>query len=47
MNADAISNATLSIKVIRADGTVEDRGMIYSTKRIDQIKMWIKKNLGG
>ena len=46
MNAKAISDATLSIKVIRADGTVEDRGMIYSTKRIDKLKMWLKK-LGG
>jgi len=46
MNAKAISDATLSIKVIRADGTVEDRGMIYSTKRIDRLKMWLKK-LGG
>ena len=46
MNTEAISDVTLSIKVIRADGTVEDRGMIYSTKRIDRLKMWIKK-LGG
>ena len=46
IGAKAISDATLSIKVIRADGTVEDRGMIYSTKRIDRLKMWLKK-LGG
>jgi len=46
MNTEAISDVQLSIKVIRADGTVEDRGMIYSTKRIDRLKMWIKK-LGG
>jgi hypothetical protein len=46
MDAKAIGNASLSIKVIRADGTVEDRGMIYSTKRSDRIKMWIRKQLG-
>jgi hypothetical protein len=46
MDVKSISSAKLEIKVIRADGTVEDRGMIYSTKRIDRLKMWIKK-LGG
>ena len=46
MDVKSISSAKLEIRVIRADGTVEDRGMIYSTKRIDQIKMWLKK-LGG
>jgi hypothetical protein len=47
MNTKSISDARIEIKIIRADGTVEDRGMIYSTKRIDRLKMWIKKNFGG
>jgi ribosomal protein S25 len=46
MNSKMELKGSLSAKVIRADGTVEERGMIYSTSGIDRLKMWIKKNIG-
>ena len=47
MKSILVGKASLSAKVIRAEGTVEERGMIYSTSRIDRMKLWMKKLLGG
>ena len=40
-----VKSATISAKVIRADGTVEDLGVIASTKVsiIDRLKAFVKK----
>ncbi len=50
MNAKGIHNVQLSAKVIRKDGTVEDMGMIASTRKRDLPIIWyknLKAKLGG
>lgn len=45
MDAKSIGKATLSVRVIRADGTVEDRGMIASGEisMLDRIHKLLNK----
>ena len=43
INAKTAQETRIFAKVIRADGTVEDLGLISSTNKVDQLKMKIKK----
>jgi len=43
MKAHGFTNSSLSAKVIRKDGTVEELGMIASTKKRDLPKIWLNE----